>query len=316
MRSEFQFIQHIKERFSLGRIGDDCAVLPKDSTNDQLITADLLIEDVDFRLSYADPYSIGHKALAVSLSDIAAMGGTPTWALLSIGIPERLWNSEFLDDFYTGWHSLATIFGVGLVGGDVSRSPDKLVIDSIVGGDVPIGTALSRSGAKRGDAIFVSGSLAAAAAGLKLLEEGVIKSEANEFEELSIKRQLRPTPQIDLAKHLMVLQITTSAIDISDGLASDLVHICEASNCGAILIAESIPVDPSVKKIYPNESLELALNGGEDLELLFTVSADDIPKLADLPVTQIGSITSETGRLEIIKNGVVETLAASGFRHF
>src|SRR5688500_4736784 len=104
MKSEFQFIRHIKDRFSLSNVGDDCAVLPKDEVSDLLITADLLIEDVDFRLARSKPADIGHKSLAVSLSDIAAMGGTPLWALLSIGIPEYLWNDEFVDEFYAGWH--------------------------------------------------------------------------------------------------------------------------------------------------------------------------------------------------------------------
>src|SRR5687768_14728833 len=157
MKSEFQFIQHIKGQFSLSKVGDDCAVLPKDVVSDLLITADLLVEDVDFRLEWAKPSDIGHKSLAVSLSDIAAMGGTPFWAMLSIGVPKHLWNDKFLNEFYTGWHSLGEKFAVELVGGDISSSPDKLVIDSIVMGEAPKGNAIRRSGAKAGDSIYVSG---------------------------------------------------------------------------------------------------------------------------------------------------------------
>src|SRR6187549_4011793 len=137
MVSEFEFIKNIKSRYSLNKIGDDCAVLPKDSETDLLITADLLIEDIDFRLDWTTPELLGRKALGVSLSDIAAMGGKPTSALVSIGVPDELWDSDFLDRFYEGWHAMAGQFGVELIGGDVSRSPDKLVIDSIVLGEVP-----------------------------------------------------------------------------------------------------------------------------------------------------------------------------------
>jgi len=122
-RSEFEFIQNIKTKFSLTKIGDDCAILPKDDKTDLLVTADLLVEDIDFRLEWTTPELLGHKALAVSLSDIAAMGGDPRWSMLSIGIPERLWNSDFVDRFYDGWFELARKFDVDLVGGDVSRTP-------------------------------------------------------------------------------------------------------------------------------------------------------------------------------------------------
>jgi len=145
MVSEFQFINHIKKRFSMDRVGDDCAILPKDSTTDLLITADLLIEDIDFRLEWATPEQIGYKALAVSLSDIAAMGGTPTSALLSIGVPQSVWDNGFPERFYDGWHELGSEFEIELIGGDISRSPDKLVLDSIVLGEVQKGTAIMRS---------------------------------------------------------------------------------------------------------------------------------------------------------------------------
>src|SRR5436190_19848048 len=125
MKSEFGFINDLKSRFSLDKIGDDCAVLPKDAKTDLLVTADLLVEDVDFRLEWTTPEFLGHKALAVSLSDIAAMGGRPVWSMLSIGIPERLWWTDFVKRFYEGWAALAAKYEVELVGGDISRSTDK-----------------------------------------------------------------------------------------------------------------------------------------------------------------------------------------------
>src|SRR5215203_7163777 len=127
MRTEFEFIRNIKSKYGLQHLGDDCAVLPKDSKTDLVLTADLLVEDIDFRMDWAIPESLGHKALAVSLSDVAAMGGTPKWAMLSIGIPAAIWKGKFLDKFYTGWFKLAGEHKVELIGGDVSRSPDQIV---------------------------------------------------------------------------------------------------------------------------------------------------------------------------------------------
>src|SRR5215218_1536486 len=129
MKSEFELIDHIRKKLGAERIGDDCAVLPKDENTDQLITADLLVEDIDFRLVWCSPGQLGQKALAVSLSDIAAMGGTPKWAMTTIGVPQDIWESGFLDAFYDGWGQMAQKFDVELVGGDVSRTPDKVVID-------------------------------------------------------------------------------------------------------------------------------------------------------------------------------------------
>ena len=132
MKGEFDFIHSLKLKYRLGHIGDDCAVLPNNDQTDLVITSDMLVEDIDFRLDWTTPEFLGHKALAVSLSDIAAMGATPKWAMLSIGIPETLWKTDFLDRFYTGLHDLASQHGVEIIGGDISRVPDKLVVDSTV----------------------------------------------------------------------------------------------------------------------------------------------------------------------------------------
>ena len=136
MRTEFEFIKNLGELFNLSLIGDDCAVLPKDPQNDLLITTDALVEDVDFRLEWTIPKLLGHKALAISLSDIAAMGGKPTFSMLSIGVPEKIWKTDFMDKFYEGYMILAKKFGVKLAGGDISKTPDRLVIDSITLGTV------------------------------------------------------------------------------------------------------------------------------------------------------------------------------------
>ncbi len=178
--NEFDFIKKIRilaqERgisHGLVRgIGDDAAVIKSFVGTDVLVSTDLLVEDVDFRRDTTNPNLLGHKALAVSLSDIAAMGGRPRWALLSVGVPNGVWQSEFLDRFYEGFFQLAVRYGVGLIGGDVSRTPEKIVIDSIVIGECLMEREIFRSGAMPGHQIYVTGFLGNAAAGLSLIEDG------------------------------------------------------------------------------------------------------------------------------------------------
>jgi len=315
MKSEFQFINSLKSTYYLSRIGDDCAVLPNNDTNDLLVTADMLIEDVDFRLEWTTPEFLGHKSLAVSLSDIAAMGGKPVWAMLSLGIPKDLWKTDLVDRFYAGWFALARKYGVELVGGDVSRSPDKLVIDSIVGGEIGKGRAILRSTAKPGDAIFVTGTLGGAAGGLRLLEEGVRMGSKNA--DNILLKQLQPQPHLISANLLQTLDIVTSMVDLSDGLSSDIRHICEASRTGASLYSESLPLNADLSAHFPaNECLDMALNGGEDFELLFTVSKKNIshPKLTGF--THIGEITANVGIIELSRAGEAQVLPPKGYRHF
>lgn len=316
MPTEFEFIQNIKKTYGLKHVGDDCAVLPKDAETDMLVTADMLVEDIDFRVDWTTPDFLGHKALAVSLSDIAAMGGTPQWATLSIGLPETVWNSDFGDGFYEGWHALARESGVELVGGDVSRTPDKIVIDSVVGGEVVKGEALLRSTAKPGDAIFVSGSLGAAAGGLKLLEDGErFDRHAPAATRNLILRQLQPQPKVELAGMLRSKHLASSTIDISDGFSSDLAHLCEASCVGVTI--HNIPIDQDLYTHFSNEeAIRLALHGGEDLELLFTVPKEKVSEVEKLPVLRVGTVSSNTTMIELIRNGNSEILQPKGYRHF
>lgn len=319
MRSEFQFIEHIKSKYNLDKVGDDCAVLPMDGDTDLLVTADLLIEEIDFRLEWTTPEFLGHKALAVSLSDIAAMGGEPKWALLSIGVSENLWKTDFLDRFYAGWHELAGKYHVELIGGDISRSSDKAVIDSIVGGEVPKEKAIRRSGAKPGDAIFVTGYLGGAAAGLKLLDAGT-RFDASLAAGIRhvLVRYLQPVPQVDTAKLLQQLSLATSLIDISDGFSSDLMHILHGSYLGARIHRAQIPVDPAISatREFAPDALELALHGGEDFELLLTVDPERASEALDLGFHQIGEITQNTGVIEFIDGEELTILEPQGFQHF
>lgn len=311
--TEFELIQNLKSRYSLARVGDDCAVLPKDLTTDLLITADMLVENVDFRLEWSSAESIGHKALAVSLSDIAAMGGTGVWAMVSVGIPEELWQRDFLEKFYQGWFSLAREYKVELVGGDISRSIDGVVVDSIVGGDVSRGRAILRSTAKPGDDIFVSGHLGGAAAGLRVLEA---KKSIGLPTEL-VNRQLTPRPQLLLGNYLQSLDLITSMIDISDGLSSDLRHVCCMSGVGAKVHAEMIPIEPEAALLFGRDvALDMALNGGEDFELLFTAPRNSLQQVHGFKITKIGQITENAELLELVTPSGRTVLKSGGFRHF
>ncbi len=316
MRSEIEFIQHIKKKYGLHHIGDDCAVLPKDDKTDMVITADMLAEDIDFRLDWTTPEFLGHKALAVSLSDVAAMGAIPTWAMLSIGVPEKLWKSEFLDEFYDGWHKLAAEFGVELIGGDFSRTPDKLVIDSIVSGTVPKGKAILRSGAKPGDGIYVTGELGGAAAGLNLLFDGARYSEnMSVAKRYLLKKQLAPTPKD--GKDLQYSEIT-SMIDISDGLSSDLSHLCLASGVGARIDKRSVLIDAHLDSLdlSTDKKLDLALNGGEDFELLFTVDEKKISPEFLTEFHRIGEVNANAGIIELTDEDKITILEPKGYQHF
>lgn len=328
MESEFEFIKKLKNRYGLNKIGDDAAVLPKDSKTDLLISADLLVEDIDFRLDWSKPEFIGHKALSVSISDIAAMGGKPKYSMVSIGVPEKIWKTDFIDKFYKGFLGTAQKFQqIELIGGDVSRTPDKVVIDSIVLGEVKKGKAILRSTAQVGDLIYVTGRLGGASAGLTLLKSGVrFDSSVKGWQTTLLLKQLQPFAYYDCTDFS---DLATSMIDLSDGLSSDLSHICLASKVGAKIYADKIPVHPKIRKLFDRnfnkflsknlDILDFALNGGEDFELLFTIDPVDLnkfeKKISD-NFTHLGEITENVGKIELIRDGESEILEPKGYQHF
>jgi thiamine-monophosphate kinase len=327
-RSEFEFIESLRRRFG-GGIGDDAAIFRNAEGNETLITTDLLVEDIDFRRTTAPPLLLGHKALAVSLSDIAAMGARPRWSLISIGVPEDVWQSEFTDQFYEGFASLANRYDVQLIGGDTSRTTEKIVIDSIVLGECRIDRAVKRAGAQPGDQIFVTGSLGGAAAGLRLIERGAHLAEQNLADEDSQKidhvllRQLRPEPRVGWGIVLGEERLATSMIDISDGLSSDLNHLCNASGVGALIESSLLPIDHQVTELCGRRALDplqLALHGGEDFELLFTVKPDDVvrlPRRVDgVEITRIGEIRIHTDGVRISEGFRIWELNPGGWKHF
>jgi thiamine-monophosphate kinase len=343
--NEFEFIKRLRERVEtqpgvhgpVTGVGDDAAVIRTVSNRNTLVTTDLLVEDIDFHRDKTSARLLGHKALAVSLSDIAAMGARPRWALLSLGLPSDIWDSEFLAEFYAGFFMLAGAYDVKLIGGDISRSPEKIVIDAIVLGESERDRSVLRRGAKPGDQLFVTGSLGGSAAGLRLLERGARVADAAPGPEQAkdsgdpdsravnqlLLRHLRPEPRVGWGLVLGDERLASAMIDISDGLSSDVGHLCAESGVGALIDASRIPIDPSVVEICGRRALDpllLALHGGEDFELLFTVAADKVaglPRTVDgISISQIGEITNEPGKVRVVEKDRVWDLEAKGFDHF
>lgn len=335
MRSEFDFINTLRRRVAsanqsvIAGIGDDAAVFRSSPGKETVITVDLLVEDVDFRRTTTPPYLLGHKALAVSLSDIAAMGARPLWSLVSIGVPEDVWQTDFVERLYDGWMDLANRYGVQLIGGDTSRTNERIVIDSIVVGECSAGLAVKRTGATAGDHIYVTGSLGAAAAGLRLIERGAHLAEQNLGDEDSQKldhvllRQLRPEPRVGWGIVLGEERLATAMIDLSDGLSSDINHLCAASNVGALIDASLLPIDERVVELCGRRALDplqLALHGGEDFELLFTVKPENVaqlPRRVDgVEIKRIGQIASASDGVKISEGTRVWDLRPGGWKHF
>ncbi len=337
MAGEFDFINRIRRRAEKGGsaaglgtgIGDDAAVIRQFAGCDTVITADLLVEGIDFLRDEITPRLLGHRALAVSLSDIAAMGARPRYAMISIGVPREVWNSPFVDELYEGIFALAESYRIKLIGGDVSRTPQHIVIDSTIIGECRRGRAVLRSGARPGDHIFVTGWLGGAAAGLRLMLDGArlpqthVKRRQSPVIEQLLLRHLRPVPRVRWGATLGKERLATAMIDLSDGLSSDLAHLCSESGVGALVEAARLPVDPLVAQIFGRRALDpllLALHGGEDFELLFTARPRDLRRLpkrvGGIPVTYIGDVTDRRGRVLLAEGSRVSKLEPGGFEHF
>lgn len=304
---EFGLIDHLtkelpvhNEATGLG-VGDDAAVLSYPGTK-VLVTTDLLLENVHFDLTYVPLKHLGYKSAVVNFSDIYAMNGTPRQITVSLGISKRF-TLEHIEELYAGIRLACEIYGVDIVGGDTSASHQGLVISITCIGDAPEDRVVYRSGAHDTDLICVSGDLGAAYMGLQLLEREKIASAGQkdfvpEFggKEYIIERQLKPEARKDIIAELDKAGIKpTAMMDISDGLSSELIHICKASNCGCRIYEDRIPIDYQTAMMAEELNMNLvtaALNGGEDYELLFTVPLTDHEKIQKLQgVRVIGYIT-------------------------
>ena len=295
-------------------VGDDGAVLMPPASRELVAVTDTLVEGVHFPVG-SSAASLGHRAFAVNLSDLAAMGAEPAWGLLALTIPDS--DSGWLEQFSRAAGDLCRKHGVALVGGDTTRGPLAITVTMV--GIVPIGVALERKGAQAGDAIFVSGTPGDSAAGLAL-EQGRLHVADPMSAQILRDRFLFPTPRCDIGVALRGL--ASACIDVSDGLGGDLEKLCAASGCGAEVDAAALPVsDALVTAVGRELAREYSLTGGEDYELLFTVPLARLGAMTNAiamglgPVTRIGSLVSGNG-VRVITRGGVTQFSGAGFDHF
>jgi thiamine-monophosphate kinase len=320
------FVTQNKE--TIKGIGDDAAVIRSNAGTDTLISTDMLLEGVHFDLTYMPLKHLGYKAAVVNFSDIYAMNGRPKQLFVSLACSNRF-PVEALEQIYEGLLLACKAYGVDLAGGDTTSSKAGLILSLSVSGEVASGKAVLRSGAKTGDLLVVSGDLGGAYIGLQVLErektvfmehpEAQPDLEGNDY---ILERQLKPEARIDVIEYLSEIGvIPTAMIDISDGLSSEILHICSQSNVGCRLYEEKIPIDPTTYAMAREFELDptvCALSGGEDYELLFTISQNDYEKIKGSPLlTVIGHITDASeGANMIDKSGGLHQLTAQGWNSF
>ena len=291
-------------------IGDDCAILQIPAGHEALVTTDFSLEGVHFRRKWHSPEVVGHRCLTRGLSDIAAMGGQPIAAFLSLALPRKM-SQSWVDRFLKGFLDLARKFGVTLAGGDTAQSPGGVLADIVVVGSVPKGAAIRRSGAKPGDRIYVTGELGGSAATLGLLSSG------RKLRPGDYPQHFHPLPRIEVARFLRERKMASAMIDISDGLSTDLSHICEESGVGAEILADAMPRSVIGKPAHEVD-LKFALHGGDDYELLFTSPRGKrVPaRIAGVPITQIGHVRRDKRILLMNDQGAGFELKPQGWQHF
>lgn len=326
---EFGFIEKIrqslktKDKSILSGIGDDAAIFKPTLGHELVFTTDMLVEGRHFDWKFITPWQLGAKTMAVNISDCAAMGAKPTVAVVSLGIPKN-YPVANLETFYDGMKSMGESFGAHIVGGDTVGS-DQFVVNVALIGEVESGKALRRGGAKAGDAIFVTGTLGDSGAGLHALKH---PSENNpDAAAALVKRHLNPTPRFTVGRALSTKRLATAAIDISDGLSSEVHHLCDESKLGAEIHEEALPLSPSLKAYCASnglDPLEFILSGGEDYELLFTVPLTHISQVLQKVPGETGTPLKSIGRMVPAAKGIVlitrkgerVPLKAKGFDHF
>ncbi len=327
---EFGLIDHltegneIKNASTILQVGDDAAIL--DHSNKQIaVTTDMLVEGIHFDLMYTPLKHLGYKSVIVNLSDVYAMNGTPQQITMSIAFSNRF-SVEALSEFYEGVYAACKKYNVDLIGGDTTSSQKGFIISITAIGEIPAGKYVTRSGAKKGDLICVSGDLGAAFLGLTLLErEKKVYLETKgvqpdlESQDYIVGRILKPEARKDIVEFFAAENILpTAMIDISDGLSSDLLHICKQSKKGCVLYEEKIPVNEDARQFAYKLELDptaCALSGGEDYELLFTMNEKNIEKIkTNSEITVIGYITDEKEEKKIItRGGNKHVLVAQGW---
>jgi len=330
---EFALIDHLTKNFKMNHkstikgVGDDAAVLDfKD--NKIVVTTDLLVEGVHFDLSYMPLKHLGYKSVVVNLSDVCAMNATPTQITVSIAVSNRF-PLEALEELYAGIETAASVYNIDVIGGDTTSSTTGLLISITAIGTIDDNNEVYRHGAKPNDLLVVSGDLGGAYLGLQILEreKEVYKVNPNNQPDLEpysyiIERQLKPEARKDIIKLLKDLDVKpTSMIDISDGLSSEIIHICKQSEVGCDLFEDKIPLDPvviSTCEEFNMDSTTVALNGGEDYELLLTISQEDFPKIKANPsLTVIGFIKEKELGIHLVTRAETKIpIKAQGWKNF
>ena len=330
---EFGLIDHLTKNFKITQkstvkgIGDDAAVLNFENKK-IVVTTDLLVEGVHFDLSYMPLKHLGYKSVIVNLSDVCAMNALPSQITVSIAVSNRF-PLEALEELYAGIETAASIYNIDVVGGDTTSSASGLLISVTAIGIVEGNNEVYRKGAKPNDLLVVSGDIGGAYMGLQILEreKEVFKVNPNNQPDLEpytyvVERQLKPEARKDIVKLLQDLNVKpTSMIDISDGLSSEIIHICKQSEVGCDLFEEKIPLDPTVISTceeFNIDSTTIALNGGEDYELLFTISQADFPKIKGNPsLTVIGFIKEKEAGLHLVTRADTRIpIQAKGWKNF
>ncbi|MBL7979613.1 MAG: thiamine-phosphate kinase [Bacteroidetes Order II. Incertae sedis bacterium] len=331
---EFGLIQRIGELLGKPRnpllkgIGDDAAVYPVTDSRVHVVTSDMLIENVHFDRMFHPLRYLGFKAISVNASDVCAMNALPQYATMSLGVPHNM-SVEMVEDLYQGVERACALYGMDLIGGDTTASR-QLVISITAIGEAEASQVAYRSGARPGDLVCVTGDVGAAYAGLRILLEEKKRFEAAKGEghspDLSafdyvIQRSLSPTARLDMVRNWRENQIVPSAaIDVSDGLASEINHLCERSNVGALLQMAKVPIEILTREVaeqFGEDPETFALYGGDDYEVLFTVTPDEAVLLDETLFTVIGTITHPEEGLHLeLQDGSTMPIASNGFRHF
>ncbi len=290
--------------------GDDCALLAA-STKAQLITIDSMVEGVHFKLEWGTPAMLGARALSINLSDIAAMGGNPTFCVVNLAIRPGL-GTRFFDELYAGLAKTATVAGVSVAGGNITRATELAITIALMG-EVENGP-LRRDSARPGDKIYVTGTLGDAALGLRILQKKVA-ARGRQRDHL-VKRFLEPTPQLAIGRKLARLKPTPAAIDISDGLWQDLGHLLQRSGVGGRVFSEALPLSEAYRQVY-GDNCDLALSGGDDYELLFcastAISDAQLRRRLGMDVRCIGEITREKEALLVSATGQAQPVHGHGW---
>lgn len=328
---EFGLIERIKGSFRsrdrrlIQGIGDDTAAISTAGDKAILITTDLLLEGIHFDLRLNSAYYLGRKALAVNLSDIAAMGGIPQYFLLSLGVPRR-YPVEFFNEFFRGLKELSRDYRVALIGGDTSASAGKLTISITVLGEAPRAQVVGRAGAAAGDQIFVTGTLGDSLLGLKILQDGGNPVHSLRRLPRVVRKHLDPRPRIKEGRLIAEKGLATAMIDLSDGLLADLSHLTREIGLGARLWREKLPLSNYYRRNilrFEKDRWNLALAGGEDYELLFTVAPAKVEPLKrlssrfDCRLTHIGEVVEGKEDLKVVdKKGKPYKIDLHGYDHF